>query len=84
MLFQRCFVNVATTSINVRRLSFHFQPNINVEITLMNVDYQRCFNGDSALMCLLGTSVSEFWRVKDRQSPIVDALFTTFSDFIFD
>ena len=45
-LFQRCFVNVETTSINVRRLNFHFQPNINVETTLMNVDDQRCFNVD--------------------------------------
>ena len=40
-LFQRCFVNVETTSINVRRLNFLFQPNINVETTLMNVDNQR-------------------------------------------
>ena len=54
MLFQRCFANVETTSINVRRLNFHFQPNINVETTLMNVDDQRCFNVDSTLMCLLG------------------------------
>ena len=43
-LFQRCFVNVETTSINVRRLDFHFQPNINIETTLMNVDDQLCFN----------------------------------------
>ena len=40
-LFQRCFANVETTSINVRRLNFHFQPNINVKTTLMNVDNQR-------------------------------------------
>ena len=40
-LFQRCFANVETTSINVRRLNFHFQPNINVETTLKNVDDQR-------------------------------------------
>ena len=45
-LFQRCFVNVETTSINVRRINFHFQPNINVETTSMNVDDQRCFNVD--------------------------------------
>ena len=32
-LFQRCFVNVETTSISIRRLNFHFQPNINVETT---------------------------------------------------
>ena len=54
-LFQLCFLNVETTSKNVRRLTFHFQPNINVETTSMNVDDQRCFNVDSALMCLLGT-----------------------------
>ena len=52
-LYQRCFVNVETTSINVSRLNFHFQPNINVEATLMNVDDQRCFHVDSTLMCLL-------------------------------
>ena len=45
-LFQRRFANVETTSINVRRLNFHFQPNINVETTLMNVDDQRWFNVD--------------------------------------
>ena len=55
MLFQRCFVNVETTSINVRRLNFHFQPNINVETTLMNVDNHRCFKVDSTMMCLLGS-----------------------------
>ena len=54
MMFQSCYVNVETTSINVRRLNFHFQPNIYVETTLMNVDDQRCFNFDSRLMCLLG------------------------------
>ena len=36
--YQRCFVNVETGSINVRQFNFHFQPNINIEITLMNVD----------------------------------------------
>ena len=35
ILFQRCFVNVETTSINIRRLNFHFQPNFNVETTLV-------------------------------------------------
>ena len=35
-LFQRCFVNVETTSINIRWLNFHFQPNINVETTFGN------------------------------------------------
>ena len=53
-LFQRCFINVETTSINMCRLNFHFQPNINVETTLMNVDDQRCFIVESTLMCLLG------------------------------
>ena len=54
MLFQRCFANVETTSINVCQLNFHFQPNIKVVETLMNVDDQRCFNVDSTLMYLLG------------------------------
>ena len=53
-LLQRCFLNVETTSISIRRLNFHFQPNINVETMLMNVDDQLCFNVDSTLMCLLG------------------------------
>ena len=52
-LFQHCFANVEAKLINLRRLSFHFQPNINVETTLMNVDDQRCFNVDSTFMCLL-------------------------------
>ena len=30
--YQRCFVNVETTSINVRQLNFHFQPNINLDV----------------------------------------------------
>ena len=55
-LFERCFGNVETTSINVRRLNFHFQPNINIETTLMNVENERSFNVDSTLMCLLGHS----------------------------
>ena len=36
-MFQRCFANVETTSINVRRLNFHFQPNINVDVFAGNV-----------------------------------------------
>ena len=52
ILFQRCFVNVETTSINIRRLNFHFQPNFNVETTLVHrrwIDvilstlFPRCF-----------------------------------------
>ena len=35
-LFQRCFVNVETTSINIRWLNFHFQPNFNVETMLVH------------------------------------------------
>ena len=35
-LFQRCFVNVETTSINIRSLNFHFQPNFNVETMLVH------------------------------------------------
>ena len=61
-LLQRCFANVETTSINVRRLNFHFQLNINVEITLMNFDDQRCFNFDSTLMCLLDCSFVTLYR----------------------
>ena len=34
MLFQRCFINIETTSINIRRFNFHFQPNFIVETTL--------------------------------------------------
>ena len=36
-MFQRCFINVETTSINIRRLNFHFQPNFNVETTLVHL-----------------------------------------------
>ena len=36
-LFHRCFVNVETTSINIRLLNFHFQPNFNVETTLVHL-----------------------------------------------
>ena len=52
MLVQRCFVNVKTTSINIRRLKFDFQPNFNVETTLfywrwidinLSTLFQRCF-----------------------------------------
>ena len=45
-MLQCSFANVEITSINVRRLNFYFQPDINVEATLMNVDNQRCFNVD--------------------------------------
>ena len=31
-LFQRRFANLETTSVNVRRFNFHFQPNINVDV----------------------------------------------------
>ena len=33
MLFQRCFINVGTTSINIRRVNFHFQPNFTIKTT---------------------------------------------------
>ena len=51
MWFQRCFVHVETTSINIRRLNFHLQPNFNVERTVAHrrwIDvvqskfFQRC------------------------------------------
>ena len=34
-LFHYCFVNIETTSVNISRLNFHFQPNLNVETTLV-------------------------------------------------
>ena len=40
------FGTTETTSMNIRRLNFHLQPNINVETMLNNVDDQRCFNVD--------------------------------------
>ena len=45
-------------SIKVRRLNFHFQPNI-------NVDDQRCFNVDLRLMCLLKDSNGKQKRFVD-------------------
>ena len=51
-LYQRCFVNVKTTSINKSRLNFHCQSNFNVESKLIHrrwIDVilsellQRCF-----------------------------------------
>ena len=56
MLFQHRFANVEATPINIPQLHFNFQPNINVETLLMNVDdNQRRFNVDSKLICLLGS-----------------------------
>ena len=52
MWFQRCFIHVETTSINIPRLNFNFQPNFNLETTLVHrrlIDvilstlFQRCF-----------------------------------------
>ena len=52
MLFQRCFINVETTLIKIRRLKFHFQSNVNVKTTLVSCRwsdvilstlYQQCF-----------------------------------------
>ena len=34
--FQRRFVNFETTTINICRLNFHFQPNFNIETTLVH------------------------------------------------
>ena len=45
-LKQHWVINIEITSTNIRRLKFHFQPNINVETTLMNVGDQRCFKVD--------------------------------------
>ena len=36
MLFQRCFVYVETTSINILRLNLHFQPKFNFKTTLVH------------------------------------------------
>ena len=47
-----CF-NVETTSINICRFNFRFQPTINVETNVMNVDNQRFFNIDATLMWLI-------------------------------
>ena len=50
--FKGCFANIKTTSINMRRLNFHFQPNLNVETMLVHrrwIDvilstlFQHCF-----------------------------------------
>ena len=49
-LFQRCFVNFETTSINTRRLNFHFQPIYqrwnNVDERWQSTLFQRWFNVD--------------------------------------
>ena len=86
MLLQRCFTNVETTSINVRRLNFHFQPNINVETALMNVDDQRCDIVKSKLMCLLGLyrrftvlALTPSSFSKKTSIPFLGSPFTTFS-----
>ena len=51
-LFQCCFVNVEATPMNIYWFNFHFQPNINVQTTLVHrhwIDvilsmlFQRCF-----------------------------------------
>ena len=53
MLFQRCFINVETTSIKIRRLNFHFQRKFhrwnNVVLSTLN----RCISIDvvSTLFC---------------------------------
>ena len=36
LMFKRCFVNVEATSINIRQLNFRFQPDFNVETTLVD------------------------------------------------
>ena len=58
MLVQRCFVNVKTTSINIRRLNFDFQPNFNVETTLV-LNLRDSFNVVSTLFC-------QFWNNVDK------------------
>ena len=78
----KVFVDVQTTSINIRRLNFHFQPNVNVETTLMNVDDQRCFNVDvfvgisyqehflqSPYHCLLSNKCKAVLKIKLQKQP---------------
>ena len=36
MLFQRCFVNAETTSINIHQFNFHCRPNFIVDTTLVH------------------------------------------------
>ena len=55
------FCQGETVSMNVRQLKFHFQTNINVETTLMNVNDQHCVNVDSTLMCLM-CIIQTFWE----------------------
>ena len=59
MLFQRCFVNVETTSINIRRLNFHFQPNINVETTFGNRRWIDVILSTLFQRCLLNVETSK-------------------------
>ena len=42
----------------MRRVIFHFKPNINVEKRVMNVDNQRCFRIDLMLIFLMGKLLS--------------------------
>ena len=66
--------NDETTLINIRRLNFHFQPNFNVETTLMNVDDQRCFKVDSTLMCLLGNELTSNQVMSKASAEISSAI----------
>ena len=62
------------TLINIRQLNFHFQPNFNVETTLMNVDDQRCFKVDSTLMCLLGNELTSNQVMSKASAEISSAI----------
>ena len=62
-LFHCCFINIGTTSINIRRLNFHFQPKINIETlnagssTLKQGNYTNvvktlfCWHWDNVAKC---------------------------------
>ena len=58
MLVQHCFVNVKTTSINISRLNFDFQPNFNVETTLV-LNRRNSINVVSTLFCQIWNNVDK-------------------------
>ena len=64
LVFVIYLIQYFSTAMSTRWLNFHFQPNINVETTSMNVDDQRCFNVDSMSSCLLGFFEREKLKTK--------------------
>ena len=75
-LFQYCFLNAEAKPMNVRRLNFHLQPNINVETSLGHQDWinqslcRRSNNVDKhtsaqlsfSTKCQRWNNVDECWR----------------------